>query len=354
MADSITGRSGAGLPMSHTYGYQILLQKQQYDHDTTVPSESTWTPFESNDQYTIARDTEAYLNFFQIGTRVFFTVTPGPYGDLQEQFRSLRLKVIWTKNGGLAYSEERTSILHWLQRLANTKSILTQCPVFLVCDNFERLYVLLPCTMNKDYPCGSFAVRKKIPKQYAVLARLMNLVPSSKQENNLYVYNMLKALRLRSDDSTELIPTDDAARVMAPYLTDEDTSSIIRGALLGLEPDSIVIRWCNLLTDYDIELTTSQWYFDTKVIVEKMWKTQSTPKIDASTFLPEYDMLNLLSIKKGKALYEDWVASAKESDHNGALVRAGKYGIENGDLTGRETFIPVWLEQLITKADVYY
>jgi hypothetical protein len=343
MADSITGRLGAGLPMSHTYGYQVLRQKKEYDHDTTVPADATWTPFESHDEYAFT-ETEVYLTFYKIGVKVFFTVTKGSKGEN----RSIRLDVTWTKNGGLAYIADREIIINWLQLLSNTSSILTMSPIFLVCDNFEGMYVLLPCSMNNTYPCGSFAVRRKVSKPSAVLARLMNLVPSSKDENNLYIQSMLKALQLRSDDTKELIPSDGGARVIAPYLTDEDTSAILRGALLGLEPEGKVIRWCNLLTGYDLELNGAHWYCDTSRLVGDMWKTQGAPVITPNNFDDEYSQLSLPTLTEGTDLYEQWASSAVETDHNGALIRAGKYGIQYGQLTGNESFIPEWLQALIT------
>ncbi|AMX23309.1 VP10 [Callinectes sapidus reovirus 1] len=344
MADSVSDRSGAGLPLSSTFGYKILLQKKDYDHDATVPADAIWTPFESNEKYQNA-DTDAYLTFYQIGTKVFLTLTKAS----QDVDRSLQLTVTWTRNGGVGFTEDRGGIINWLQLLSKTNSVVTKSPVILVCDDFQGLFVLLPCNLTEVHQCGDFAVRKKVLKPLAVLARLLNIVPSSKEENNLYIHNMLKALHLRSDDSRELIPSDGGARVLAPYLTDEDTASVMRGALLGLEPGGKVIRWCNLLVGYDLDQTTADYYFDTLKIVGEMWKTPSTPQIDVASWVPQYNvMVPLLPTPPTDlTLYQQWVHDAEETDHNGALVRAGKYGIQQGLFTANEPFIPQWLKALL-------
>ncbi len=346
MADSVTDRSGAGLPLSHTYGYRVLSQKKDYDHDATVPSDTTWTPFESKDQYENT-DVYAYLTFYQISAKVFLTVTKDSKGDE----RSIQLNVTWTKNGGVGFTDDRGAIINWLQLLSATKATLTKSLTFLVCDNFDGMFVLIPCNMNQTYQCGSFAMRKKIPKPIAVLARLMNIVPSTKTENNLYIQSMLKALRLRSDDTTELIPSDNGARVMAPYLTDEDTACILRGAYLGLEPGNKIIRWCNTLVGYDLETTTVDFYFDTHTIVGEMWNTQGMPVITLSDYTQEYDRLveHLPTLTKDKELYKEWVESTTSLNYDsGALVRAGKYGIQMGLFTANESFIPMLLRSLLT------
>ncbi|AKC01928.1 VP9 [Eriocheir sinensis reovirus] len=344
MSDQVTNRSGASLPLSHTFGYQLLAQKKDYDYDATVPADATWTPFESNDKYGNA-DVDIYLTFYQIGAKVFFTVTKQP----TEDERSLPLSVTWTRNGGVGFTDDRGAIINWLQLISKTQATVTKSLIFLVCDNFDGFFVLIPCNMNDAHQCGSFAVRKKVAKPLAVLARLMNIVPSTKGESNLYIQNMLKALRLRSDNTTELIPSDDGARVMAPYLTDEDTESILRGALLGLEPGNKVIRWCNLLTGYDLDQTTANFYLDTLTIASEMWKTQGVPILTNSLFAPEYDGLvpHLPELAKDLTLYQEWVHEAMETDHNGALVRAGKYGIDQGLFTLDDPFIPAWLRELL-------
>lgn len=344
MADSVSNRSGAGLPLSSTYGYRILSQKKEYDHDATVPSDAIWKPFESNEEYENT-DVSAYLNFYQIGAKLFLTITK----DFKDADRSLQLSVVWTKNGGIGFAEDRGEIINWLQQLAKTRATVTKSLIILVCDNFDGLFVLLPCNLTNAYQCGSLAVRKKVPKPLAVLGALMNIVPSSKDENNLYVHSMLKALRLRSDDTKELIPSDNGARVMAPYLTDEDTASVLRGAFLGLEPGGKVIRWCNLLVGYDLDQTTTEFYYDTFAMVGEMWKTQGIPILDVDAYSSEYDnIIEFLPTPiKDVALYQEWVHGSLETDNNGALVRAGKYGIEQGLFTLDEPFIPRWLKTLL-------
>jgi hypothetical protein len=344
MTEKITERSGAGLPLSHTYGYQVLMQKSEYDFDSTVPAQATFTPFESKEIFAYT-DNQAYLTFYHVGVRVYLTVTK----TTNLQHRSIPLHIYWTKNGGIGYVSDRDLILPWIQLLSNTSAVMTNPPIFLVCDNFEGMFVLIPCTMNGAYSCGNFAVRRGVPKQFAVLAKLMNIAPSSKDENNAYIRCMLRALSIRSDDTQDLIPSDGNTRTDAPYYTDEDTSSIIRGALLGLEPDGKVVRWCNILVGYDLERTGLHHYFDALPLVGEMWKTQETPKIAVESFVEEYTALrrDLPLLDKGNALYMQWARSALPTDHNGALVRAGKYAIYYGEVTGDETDIPDWLRALI-------